>query len=113
MTNAPDLRPDPADLEPADSAIELDDGFDLAEELEETRGWESEEDPEEDPTVGAMELAERHALRRVAGLSTELEDITEVEYRQLRLERVVLVGVWRSEERRVGKECRSRWSPYH
>ena len=24
-----------------------------------------------------------------------------------------LVGVTRSEERRVGKECRSRWSPYH
>src|SRR6266849_6748687 len=23
------------------------------------------------------------------------------------------VGVDRSEERRVGKECRSRWSPYH
>ena len=22
-------------------------------------------------------------------------------------------GDWRSEERRVGKECRSRWSPYH
>ena len=20
---------------------------------------------------------------------------------------------WRSEERRIGKECRSRWSPYH
>ncbi|KPC88234.1 ATP-binding protein, partial [Streptomyces sp. NRRL F-6602] len=36
------------------------------------------------------------ALRRVAGLSTELEDVTEVEYRQLRLERVVLVGVWTS-----------------
>ena len=34
------------------------------------------------------------SLRRVAGLSTELTDITEVEYRQLRLERVVLVGVW-------------------
>ncbi|MDT9593669.1 GTPase HflX [Nocardioides zeae] len=41
-----------------------------------------------------MELAERHQLRRVASLRTELEDITEVEYRQLRLERVVLVGVW-------------------
>ena len=41
-----------------------------------------------------LELEERHALRRVAGLSTELADITEVEYRQLRLERVVLVGVW-------------------
>ncbi|WNM23370.1 GTPase HflX [Demequina capsici] len=37
---------------------------------------------------------ERAALRRVAGLSTELEDVTEVEYRQLRLERVVLVGQW-------------------
>jgi GTP-binding protein HflX len=37
---------------------------------------------------------EREALRRVAGLSTELEDVTEVEYRQLRLERVVLAGVW-------------------
>jgi GTP-binding protein HflX len=43
---------------------------------------------------GEFELAERHALRRVAGLSTELSDVTEVEYRQLRLERVVLVGVW-------------------
>ena len=37
---------------------------------------------------------DRAALRRVTGLSTELEDVTEVEYRQLRLERVVLVGVW-------------------
>jgi GTPase len=43
---------------------------------------------------GGYELEERQALRRVAGLSTELADISEVEYRQLRLERVVLVGVW-------------------
>src|SRR5690349_22481587 len=49
---------------------------------------------EDDFSTGDYELAERAALRRVAGLSTELEDITEVEYRQLRLERVVLVGVW-------------------
>ena len=41
-----------------------------------------------------LDREEREALRRVAGLSTELEDITEVEYRQLRLERVVLAGVW-------------------
>src|SRR5690606_12615282 len=41
-----------------------------------------------------FDLEERHALRRVAGLSTELADVSEVEYRQLRLERVVLVGVW-------------------
>ncbi|MEV0847098.1 GTPase HflX [Streptomyces sp. NPDC049954] len=43
-----------------------------------------------------LDRSERAALRRVAGLSTELEDVTEVEYRQLRLERVVLVGVWTS-----------------
>ena len=41
-----------------------------------------------------QDLEDRQALRRVASLSTELEDISEVEYRQLRLERVVLVGVW-------------------
>ena len=43
-----------------------------------------------------VELAERHSLRRVIGMRTELEDISEVEYRQLRLERVVLVSVWTS-----------------
>jgi GTP-binding protein HflX len=45
-------------------------------------------------TAGDFDLEDRNALRRVAGLSTELADISEVEYRQLRLERVVLVGVW-------------------
>jgi GTP-binding protein HflX len=45
-------------------------------------------------TTGELDLADRQALRRVAGLSTELADITEVEYRRLRLEKVVLVGVW-------------------
>ncbi|MFD6099381.1 GTPase HflX [Nocardiopsis flavescens] len=48
------------------------------------------------PDQGEMELADRHALRRVQGLSTELTDVTEVEYRSLRLERVVLIGVWTS-----------------
>lgn len=43
-----------------------------------------------------LDLADRNALRRVAGLSTELTDVTEVEYRQLRLERVVLASVWHS-----------------
>ncbi|QAY62319.1 GTPase HflX [Xylanimonas allomyrinae] len=41
-----------------------------------------------------LDLEERTALRRVVGLSTELEDVTEVEYRQLRLEKVVLVGLY-------------------
>lgn len=47
-------------------------------------------------TEGELQLEDRSALRRVIGLSTELQDITEVEYRQVRLERVVLVGVWTS-----------------
>jgi GTP-binding protein HflX len=46
------------------------------------------------PTGGEMDLEARQALRRVAGLSTELDDVTEVEYRQLRLEKVVLIGVY-------------------
>jgi GTP-binding protein HflX len=41
-----------------------------------------------------FDLEERQALRRVAGIRTDLEDVTEVEYRQLRLERVVLLGVY-------------------
>ena len=51
----------------------------------------SEEDEHSDQS---QELEERHALRRVKGFSTELQDISEAEYRQLQLERVVLVGVW-------------------
>src|SRR6187402_2178433 len=57
-----------------------------------------DEDLERDPLADAdgeqFDRAERAALRRVAGLSTELEDVTEVEYRQLRLENVVLIGVY-------------------
>ncbi len=50
---------------------------------------------EEDESIDqSQELSERHALRRVQGFSTELQDISEAEYRQLQLERVVLVGVW-------------------
>jgi GTP-binding protein HflX len=41
-----------------------------------------------------LDREERAALRRVPGLSTELDDVTEVEYRQLRLENVVLIGVY-------------------
>ena len=46
------------------------------------------------PDGDQFDLADRQALRRVAGLSTELRDVSEVEYRQLRLERVVLAGLW-------------------
>ncbi len=51
-------------------------------------------DDENEYVDGEYELSERQALRRVEGLSTELEDISEAEYRQVRLERVILVGVW-------------------
>jgi len=47
-------------------------------------------------TTGELDLEARSGLRRVVGLSTELQDVTEVEYRQLRLEKVVLIGVWTS-----------------
>jgi GTP-binding protein HflX len=48
----------------------------------------------DEQTTGELDLEARSGLRRVAGLSTELQDVTEVEYRQLRLEKVVLIGVW-------------------
>ena len=50
----------------------------LKENADASQDFESESD----------ELSERKALRRVAGISTELEDISEAEYRSLRLERV-------------------------
>jgi GTP-binding protein HflX len=89
MTNAHEH--DPARVDPV-TPIDEHDAITLDDALTETETWEDEPDPEE--STGAADLADRHALRRVAGLSTELEDVTEVEYRQLRLERVVLVGVW-------------------
>jgi GTP-binding protein HflX len=67
-----------------DAVFSADDDF-------EADGFDTQDDLD---TQGDIELAERNALRRVAGLSTELTDVTEVEYRQLRLERVVLIGVW-------------------
>ena len=43
-----------------------------------------------------LDREQRSSLKRVPNLSTELQDITEVEYRKLRLENVVLVGIWTS-----------------
>ncbi|TKW72031.1 GTPase HflX [Cutibacterium namnetense] len=43
---------------------------------------------------GQFDLEARLSLTRVPGMSTDLSDISEVEYRQLRLERVVLCSVW-------------------
>ena len=94
MTNAPDFNLDDELSETSDWDTDDQDSDELDSRYADS--WADEPDPEEadELTGGDHDLAERHALRRVVGLSTELEDITEVEYRQLRLERVVLAGVW-------------------
>lgn len=52
-------------------------------------------DPEEADFDGdQLDLMARLSLKRVAGMSTQLADISEVEYRDVQLERVVLVSVW-------------------
>ncbi|MBA3233384.1 MAG: GTPase HflX [Propionibacteriales bacterium] len=91
---AEDGRDELTDDDTAAADIELrDDFFTVGDDEQSIQTSEGYDEPEE-YAQGDYELDERHALRRVAGLSTELEDVSEVEYRQLRLERVVLVGVW-------------------
>ena len=47
--------------------------------------------------------------------SIEIAELVESRHSNVKvsIDRLVKRGVIRSEERRVGKECRSRWSPYH
>ena len=52
----------------------------------------------------------------LVGLGIAVVAVIAVGYGGMRyLENAVVdaIRTWRSEERRVGKECRSRWSPYH
>ncbi|WP_426566592.1 GTPase HflX [Angustibacter sp. McL0619] len=84
---------DPQDDVLAGSADGYDGGSDDAHDREYDREYDGGFDGDQ------LDLEERHALRRVAGLSTELADVTEVEYRQLRLERVVLAGVFNGDLR--------------
>ena len=74
-----------------------DDGYDkLFEDLlrESARAAADFDADEVDEVESQQDLSDRHALRRVKSFSTELQDISEAEYRQLQLERVVLVGIW-------------------
>jgi len=48
----------------------------------------------DDFSIGQEDLADRLARRRGPSMNTELQDVDQVEYRQVRLERVVLVGLW-------------------
>jgi len=60
-------------------------------------------------TVGVLCAAVRQdAIRRVLFAETGTLGV-----RSTPVDKVALDRDWRSEERRVGKECRSRWSPYH
>lgn len=57
-------------------------------------------------TPGQYDLDERRALRRVTGLSTEMLDVSEVEYRKLRLEKTVLIGVYSGSTRAAENSLR-------
>ena len=76
----------------SDEKLNIDDL--LAESARVAAEFDAAETRVEDWESNQADLQDRQALRRVAGLSTELEDISDAEYRQLRLEKVVLVGVW-------------------
>ena len=56
--------------------------------------YDAQESLQDEWEINQQDLQDRNALRRVSGLSTELQDISDAEYRQLRLEKIVLVGVW-------------------
>jgi len=73
-----------------DDGLELDIDTLIRENAQAVAEYESSENVESKQ----QDLQDRQALRRVAGLSTELQDVSDAEYRQLRLEKVVLVGVW-------------------
>ena len=74
---------------------------------------------------GVVSHAYRNAAEIESNLRTQAPDVREISVPdppfEVPLEYDVLIDVFqphavgddRSEERRVGKECRSRWSPYH
>ena len=68
--------------------------IDIEQLLRETAKAAADYDAAEFDESGQQDLQDRQALRRVSGLSTELQDVSDAEYRQLRLEKVILVGVW-------------------
>ena len=69
-------------------------GIDIDQLLRESARAAADYDYSEADESNQQDLQDRQALRRVSGLSTELQDVNDAEYRQLRLEKVVLVGVW-------------------
>ena len=72
-----------------EDGLEIDIDTLIRENAQAVADYELQDSPESDN----QDLQDRQALRRVSGLSTELQDVFDAEYRQLRLEKVVLVSV--------------------
>ena len=53
------------------------------------------------------------ALQKSASEFTKADIISYIKENDIRMVNFMYPAADRSEERRVGKECRSRWSPYH
>jgi len=67
-------------------------------------------DPVETKTKSGILLAKDEKLEAAASVTGTVVAVGELAWKEF------VDGVFksvRSEERRVGKECRSRWSPYH
>ena len=64
----------------------------LEESARVTAEYDAQEGKLDEWETNQQDLQDRNALRRVGGLSTELQDISDAEYRQLRLEKVVQIG---------------------
>ena len=67
-----------------------------------------------DPIVSAIEKVKK-VDSKIIYLSPQGRVLDQNLCKELSKEKhlIFLCGLLRSEERRVGKECRSRWSPYH
>ena len=74
--------------------------------------WTLEQDEERSEDI--IQMVEPGALLQLSSASAEESDETpNAQSRQEKADQKISAIMRRSEERRVGKECRSRWSPYH
>ena len=55
------------------------------------------------------DFQEKHLLEQLTNIGLEVESVGSLSADN----ETFKIAKIRSEERRVGKECRSRWSPYH